>query len=72
TGLGGAEITPASWTVEETGHMGHHVKGTLAFALQPAHRAVLERAPVPFEIVVRAVGGAGERRFGWKTAPAGK
>lgn|GEM_PF-3532507 len=72
SGLGGEEITPVRWTVEEAGHMGHHLKGTLAFALQPAHRAVLERAPVPFEIVVRGVGGAGERRFRWITAPAGK
>lgn len=72
TGLGRAELKAARWSVEETGHMGHHVKGTLAFALQPAHRAILERGPASFEIVVRGVDGAGERRFAWKTAPVGK
>lgn len=71
-GVGGAEIRPARWSVEETGHMGHHVKGTLAFTLEPAQRAILERGPAALEIVVRGVGGASERKFAWKTARAGK
>jgi hypothetical protein len=70
--IGGAEIAPLRWSVEETGHMGHHVRGTLAFALQSAQRAKLERGPATFEIVVRGVGGAGERRFAWKTAPVAR
>lgn len=72
TGLGGAEIMPARWNVEETGHMGHHVKGTLTFTLNAAQRALLERGPSSFEIVLRGVGGASERRFAWKTAPGGE
>lgn len=72
TGIGGAELKPARWSVEETGHMGHHVKGTLAFALEPAQRAIVERGPASFEIVVRGIDGAREVRFAWKTAPAGK
>jgi len=71
-GIGGAELEPARWSVEETGHMGHHVRGTLAFALGPALRAVLERGPAAFEIAVDGIDGAGERRFAWKTAPGGK
>lgn len=72
TGIGAAEVKPARWSVEETGHMGHHVKGTLAFALGPAQRAILERGPASFEIVLRGVDGAGERRFAWKIAPAAR
>lgn len=72
TGIGGADVRPARWSVEETGHMGHHVKGTLAFTLNAAQRALLERSPTSFEIVVHGVGDARERRFAWKTAPAGK
>lgn len=72
TGIEGAEITPARWSVEETGHMGHHVKGTLAFTLNAAQRALLERGPTSFEIVVRGISSERERRFAWKTAPAGK
>jgi len=72
SGIGGADIKPARWSVEETGHMGHHVKGTLAFALEPAQRAILERGPTAFEIAVRGIDRSGERRFAWKTAPAGK
>lgn len=72
TGIGGAALKPARWSVEETGHMGHHVKGTLAFALEPAQRETLERGPASFQIVVRGIDGAGEVKFAWKTAPAGK
>ena len=72
TGIGGVEVTPARWSVEQTGHMGHHVKGTLAFALEPAHRAILERGPISFDIVVVDVDGVKKRIFSWKTAPSGK
>lgn len=72
TGIEGAEITPTRWSVEETGHMGHHVKGTLAFTLNAAQRALLERGPASFQIVVSVIGNEKERRFSWKTAPAGK
>lgn len=72
TGIGGSEIRPSRWSIEETGHMGHHVKGTLAFTLNPAHRALLERGPTSFDIVVADVGGAKRGVFSWKTAPGGR
>lgn len=72
TGIGGGEIRPSRWSVEESGHMGHHVKGDLVFELGAAHRGILERGPVPFDIVVNDVGGAQKRVFSWTTAPGGK
>lgn len=71
-GIGAAEIRPSRWSVEETGHMGHHVKGTLAFKLEPAQRALLELGPASFDIVIADVGSAKKRVFSWKTAPGGK
>lgn len=71
-GIGGGEIRPVRWSIEETGHMGHHVKGTLAFKLDAAHRAILQRGPVSFDIVVTDVGGAAKRTFSWRSAPGGK
>lgn len=66
-GIGAGEIRPSRWSIEETGHMGHHVKGMLAFKLEPAHRALLERGPISFDIVVVDVDGAKKRVFSWKT-----
>lgn len=66
---GGSQIRPSQWSIEQTGHMGHHVRGALAFKLTPAQRALFERAPASFEIVVQDVGGIGTRTFSFKTTP---
>lgn len=65
----GSEIRPARWTIEQTGHMGHHVRGTLAFKLTPAQRASIARASASFAIVVKDLGALPKRTFSFKATP---
>jgi len=60
-GPNGEQIGPAGWTVEEEGHMGHHVKGTLTFPKTT-------QTPT-LQVVIREVGGVGERVFEWPVTP---
>ena len=65
----GAEIRPSHWSIDQTGHMGHHLRGTLAFELTSAQRASVALAPASFDIVVKDVGGVRRRTFNFKTTP---
>lgn len=52
------------WSIEETGHMGHHVKGTLVFPAAAGDGPVIAGQSV--DLVLLDVGGASLRRFSWK------
>lgn len=56
-GPNGEQVKPASWAVDEEGHMGHHVKGTLAFPGSAQSETI--------KVVIRDVGGVRERVFEW-------
>ena len=57
----GEQVSPAMWTVEEEGHMGHHVKGTLTFPKDSSTKTL--------KVVIRDVGGVSERIFEWAIVP---
>lgn len=65
--VGGNGITtkPLSWSVQETGHMGHHIKGTLVFSLEENNPIIDEQAR-SFEIVINDIGGISQRIFSWE------
>lgn len=57
------EATPLSWAVQETGHMGHHLKGTLLF---PVDGISIDGQTMRFEIVINDIAGVKQRVFSWK------
>ena len=47
---GGAPMRPSSWTIHETGNMGHHLRGRLRFPAEAAGRPVIGRGAKSFEL----------------------
>lgn len=69
-------IKPLSWTVQEPGHMGHHLKGTLIF---PAtlderennnHVSIIDDQTKSFEIMINDIAGVKQRVFSWSVLAA--
>lgn len=64
-------IKPLSWTVQETGHMGHHLKGTLIFPVtiggqeNSNYRSIIDDQAKSFEIVINDIAGVKQRVFSW-------
>lgn len=65
-GSSGTIAKPLSWNVEETGHMGHHLKGTLVFPIKENNHAIIDDETKSFEIVVNDVAGIDHRAFSWE------
>jgi hypothetical protein len=60
----GTEVNPSKWASPEEG--GHHVAGSLVFpSVDPSGRFLLGPTTRSIELVVRGVGGIGERVFRW-------
>lgn len=66
----GTEVTPSRWSVEDGGHMGHHVRGTLVFPLTTDVQPIIDGRAKSFEIVLNDVAGVKERVFAWEIVPA--
>lgn len=64
-------IKPLSWTVQETGHMGHHLKGTLTFPATIGeqennnYRSIIDDQTKSFEIVINDIAGVKQKVFSW-------
>ncbi|MGH9878052.1 MAG: redoxin domain-containing protein, partial [Nitrososphaerales archaeon] len=65
-GTSGTQAKPLSWNVRETGHMGHHLKGTLVFPLGENNRPIIDDQTKSFEIVVNDIAGVNQRVFSWE------
>lgn len=60
---GGAPIRPSSWTIRQTGHMGHHLRGRLVFPAEADGRPVLGPGAKSFELRLAAVQGEPQAVF---------
>lgn len=65
-GYGGTQTNPLSWNIQETGHMGHHLKGKLVFPLEKNDRPITDDQIKSFEIVVNDIAGIKQRVFSWE------
>ena len=63
---GGAPINPSSWTVRQTGHMGHHLRGRLVFPAEADGRPVLGPGVKAFELRLRGAQGEPQGVFSWR------
>ncbi|MGI0011716.1 MAG: hypothetical protein ACREAE_09990 [Nitrosopumilaceae archaeon] len=56
------KIKPTRWAVQETGHMGHHLKGMLVFSVDEKIVSQTKQ----FKIVISDIAGVKQRIFSWK------
>lgn len=62
---GGAPISPSSWTVRQTGHMGHHLRGRLVFPAEADGRPVLGPGAKSFQLRLGGAPGEPQAVFPW-------
>ena len=62
---GGAPVTPSSWTVRQTRHMGHHLRGRLVFPAEADGRPVLGSEAKAFELRLAGAEGEPQGAFSW-------
>ncbi|MGH8222144.1 MAG: hypothetical protein ACREQZ_04140 [Woeseiaceae bacterium] len=62
---GGAPIAPSSWTIRQTGHMGHHLRGRLVFPPEADGRPVLGPEARTFEVRLAGAQGEPQGVFTW-------
>ena len=62
---GGAPVSPSSWTIRETGHMGHHLRGRLVFPSVTAGRPVLGPGAKALELRIAGLDGQAQQVFSW-------
>jgi hypothetical protein len=62
---GGAPIAPSSWTVRQTGHMGHHLRGQLVFPAEADGRPVPGPGAKSFELRLGGAQSEPQAAFLW-------
>ena len=62
---GGAPLRPSSWTIRQTGHMGHHLRGRLVFPAEADGRPVLGPGAKSFELRLDGAQGEPQAIFPW-------
>lgn len=62
---GGAPISPSSWTIRQTGHMGHHLRGRLVFPAEADGRPVPGPGAKAFELRLAGAQGEPQAVFPW-------
>lgn len=63
---GGAPVRPSSWTIRQTGHMGHHLRGRLVFPAEADGRPVIGTGAKSFELRFAGVQGEPQAVFPWR------
>lgn len=62
---GGEPISPSSWTIRQTGHMNHHLRGRLVFPAEANGRPVLGPGAKAFELRLAGTRGEPQAVFPW-------
>jgi hypothetical protein len=63
---GGPPVKPSSWTIRQTGHMGHHVRGRLLFPAEADGRPVIGSEAKAFELRLAGAQGEPQGAFAWR------
>ena len=67
---GGAPIRPSSWTIRQTGHMGHHLRGRLVFPAEADGRPLLGPGAKSFELRLGGAQGELQGVYSWSIVAA--